>query len=65
MEYKVPSPNRRSRGAQLNSSTVEQMQRDAVTQQLKAPAMHIIGNVASSAAELQWFGRSVIACGAA
>ena len=37
------------------------MQRDAVMQKLKAPAMLIIGSVAASAAELQWFGRAVIA----
>jgi len=42
-------------------STVETMHRDAVMQKLKPPAMLIIGNVASSAAELQWFGRSAIA----
>jgi hypothetical protein len=28
-------------------------------QQIKAPTLMIIGNVASSAAELQWFGRAV------
>ena len=39
------------------SSTVEAMQRDAVMQQLQAPAMLIIGNVAANAAGLQWFGR--------
>jgi uroporphyrin-III C-methyltransferase / precorrin-2 dehydrogenase / sirohydrochlorin ferrochelatase len=39
-------------------STVENMQRDAVMQKLKAPAMLIIGHVAGSAAELQWFGRA-------
>ena len=38
-------------------STVEGMQRDAVMQKIKAPAMLIIGNVAKTAAELQWFGR--------
>jgi uroporphyrin-III C-methyltransferase/precorrin-2 dehydrogenase/sirohydrochlorin ferrochelatase len=42
-------------------STVETMHRDAVMQKLKPPAMLIIGHVASSAAELQWFGRSAIA----
>ncbi len=41
-------------------STVENMQRDAVMQKLKAPAMLIIGNVAASAAELQWFGRAEV-----
>jgi uroporphyrin-III C-methyltransferase/precorrin-2 dehydrogenase/sirohydrochlorin ferrochelatase len=45
------------------TSTVETMQRDAVMGTLKPPAMLIIGNVASSAAELQWFGRAVIAGG--
>ena len=44
-------------------STVEGMQRDAVMQKLKAPAMLIIGNVATTAAELQWFGRAVAAGG--
>ena len=39
-------------------SSVEHMHRDAVTHKLKAPAMLIIGNVAGSAAELQWFGRA-------
>jgi len=39
-------------------STVETMQRDAVMQKVKAPSMLLIGNVASSAAELQWFGRA-------
>jgi uroporphyrin-III C-methyltransferase / precorrin-2 dehydrogenase / sirohydrochlorin ferrochelatase len=38
-------------------SSVEAMHRDAVMQKLKAPAMLIIGGVAASAAELQWFGR--------
>jgi uroporphyrin-III C-methyltransferase/precorrin-2 dehydrogenase/sirohydrochlorin ferrochelatase len=38
-------------------STVEKMHRDAVMHKVKAPAMVIIGNVAASAAELQWFGR--------
>jgi uroporphyrin-III C-methyltransferase/precorrin-2 dehydrogenase/sirohydrochlorin ferrochelatase len=42
-------------------SSVENMQRDAVMEKLKPPAMLIIGSVASSAAELQWFGRSAIA----
>jgi uroporphyrin-III C-methyltransferase/precorrin-2 dehydrogenase/sirohydrochlorin ferrochelatase len=47
-------------------STVEGMQRDAVMQKIKAPAMLIIGNVASTAAELQWFGRAaVVGAGAA
>ena len=38
-------------------TSVEGMHRDAVMQKIKAPAMLIIGNVAASAAELQWFGR--------
>ena len=42
-------------------STVEALHRDAVMQNLKAPSMLIIGGVASSAAELQWFGRSALA----
>src|SRR5688572_7941396 len=46
-------------------SSVEAMHRDAVMQKLKAPAMLIIGGVASSAAELQWFGRSAIGGGTA
>ena len=44
-------------------SIVEGMQRDAVMQKIKAPAMLIIGNVAATAAELQWFGRAVTAGG--
>ena len=40
-------------------TTVDGMHRDAVMQQIKAPTLMIIGNVASSAAELQWFGRAV------
>jgi siroheme synthase len=36
------------------------MQRDAVMQKIKAPAMLIIGNVAKTAAELQWFGREAL-----
>ena len=40
-------------------STVEGMQRDAVMQKIKAPTMLIIGNVAKTAAELQWFGSAV------
>ena len=39
-------------------STVEGMHRDAVMQKIKAPTMLIIGNVAQTAAELQWFGRA-------
>ena len=38
-------------------TSVEGMHRDAVMQKIKAPAMLIIGNVAASAAGLQWFGR--------
>jgi uroporphyrin-III C-methyltransferase/precorrin-2 dehydrogenase/sirohydrochlorin ferrochelatase len=44
-------------------STVEGMQRDAVMQKIKAPAMLIIGNVAKTAAELQWFGRTAMMSG--
>ncbi len=42
------------------ASSVEAMHRDAVMQKLKAPAMLIIGGVAASAAELQWFGRATL-----
>jgi len=42
------------------TSTVESMHRDAVMQKLTAPAMLIIGSVASTAAQLQWFGRAAI-----
>jgi len=42
-------------------SSVEAMHRDAVMQKLKAPAMLIIGGVAATAAELQWFGRQALA----
>jgi uroporphyrin-III C-methyltransferase/precorrin-2 dehydrogenase/sirohydrochlorin ferrochelatase len=42
-------------------STVEALHRDAVMQKLKPPSMLIIGSVASSAAQLQWFGRSATA----
>jgi siroheme synthase len=41
-------------------STVEAMQRDAAANQVKAPTLMIIGHVARSAAELQWFGQSAI-----
>jgi uroporphyrin-III C-methyltransferase/precorrin-2 dehydrogenase/sirohydrochlorin ferrochelatase len=41
-------------------STVDGMQRDAAANQIKAPTMMIIGNVAQSAAELQWFGRPAL-----
>jgi uroporphyrin-III C-methyltransferase/precorrin-2 dehydrogenase/sirohydrochlorin ferrochelatase len=44
-------------------TTVEGMHRDAVMQQIKAPSMLIVGNVASTAAELQWFGRQAAATG--
>jgi siroheme synthase len=44
-------------------STVGTMQRDAVASQIKAPTLMIIGNVARSAAELQWFGREVMVSG--
>jgi uroporphyrin-III C-methyltransferase/precorrin-2 dehydrogenase/sirohydrochlorin ferrochelatase len=47
-------------------SSVDAMQRDAATHQVKAPTLMIIGHVAKTAAELQWFGRaSVVADGAA
>ena len=42
------------------TSTVETMHRDAVLQKLKAPAMLIIGSVASAASQLQWSGRAAI-----
>jgi uroporphyrin-III C-methyltransferase/precorrin-2 dehydrogenase/sirohydrochlorin ferrochelatase len=41
-------------------SSVDAMQRDAATHQIKAPTLMIIGHVARSAAELQWFGRQVV-----
>jgi siroheme synthase len=40
------------------SSSVDAMQRDAAASQVKAPTLMIIGHVAKSAAELQWFGRA-------
>jgi uroporphyrin-III C-methyltransferase / precorrin-2 dehydrogenase / sirohydrochlorin ferrochelatase len=46
-------------------STVDAMQRDAAANQVKAPTLMIIGNVARSAAELQWFGRTALASGGA
>jgi len=46
-------------------STVEGMHRDAVMQKIKAPAMLIIGNVAKTAVELQWFGRQAVSGGVA
>jgi uroporphyrin-III C-methyltransferase/precorrin-2 dehydrogenase/sirohydrochlorin ferrochelatase len=41
-------------------STVEHMHRDAVQNNVKAPTLLIIGNVAANAAELQWFGRTIV-----
>jgi uroporphyrin-III C-methyltransferase/precorrin-2 dehydrogenase/sirohydrochlorin ferrochelatase len=46
-------------------SSVEAMHRDAVMRKVKAPAMLIIGGVAASAAELQWFGRRTLSSGGA
>jgi uroporphyrin-III C-methyltransferase/precorrin-2 dehydrogenase/sirohydrochlorin ferrochelatase len=46
-------------------SSVEGMHRDAVMQKIKAPSLLIIGYVAGSAAELQWFGQQTVAGGAA
>ncbi|HUQ08817.1 MAG TPA: siroheme synthase CysG [Steroidobacteraceae bacterium] len=42
-------------------SSVDAMQRDAVANQVKAPTLMIIGNVAGTAVELQWFGRHTVA----
>jgi len=42
-------------------SSVEAMHRDAVMNKVKAPTLMIIGGVAASAAELQWFGRQALA----
>jgi uroporphyrin-III C-methyltransferase / precorrin-2 dehydrogenase / sirohydrochlorin ferrochelatase len=42
-------------------STVESMHRDAVMHTIKAPSLLIVGGVAASAAELQWFGRQALA----
>jgi uroporphyrin-III C-methyltransferase/precorrin-2 dehydrogenase/sirohydrochlorin ferrochelatase len=42
-------------------SSVEAMHRDAVMNQIKAPTLMIIGAVAASAVELQWFGRQALA----
>jgi uroporphyrin-III C-methyltransferase/precorrin-2 dehydrogenase/sirohydrochlorin ferrochelatase len=48
-----------SRGEQrVIVSTIDAMHRDAQATGLKAPSMLIIGNVASTAAGLQWFGRA-------
>jgi uroporphyrin-III C-methyltransferase/precorrin-2 dehydrogenase/sirohydrochlorin ferrochelatase len=41
-------------------STVEAMHRDAVLNTVKAPTLLIVGGVAASAAELQWFGRQAL-----
>ena len=41
-------------------SSVEAMQRDAAIHQVKAPTLMIIGNVAKTAAELQWYGRATL-----
>jgi uroporphyrin-III C-methyltransferase / precorrin-2 dehydrogenase / sirohydrochlorin ferrochelatase len=41
-------------------STVDGMQRDAAASQVKAPTLMIIGNVANSAAAMQWFGREAV-----
>jgi uroporphyrin-III C-methyltransferase/precorrin-2 dehydrogenase/sirohydrochlorin ferrochelatase len=41
-------------------STVDGMHRDAVMNQIKAPTLMIIGGVAASAVELQWFGRQAL-----
>jgi len=42
-------------------STVEAMHRDGVMNKIKAPTLLIIGGVAASAVELQWFGRQALA----
>lgn len=47
------------------TTTVDAMHRDAVSGQIKAPSMLIVGGVAESAAELQWFGRRTVAGSAA
>jgi uroporphyrin-III C-methyltransferase/precorrin-2 dehydrogenase/sirohydrochlorin ferrochelatase len=44
-------------------TTVDAMQRDAAAHQIKAPTLMIIGNVAGTAAELQWFGRETVVAG--
>jgi uroporphyrin-III C-methyltransferase/precorrin-2 dehydrogenase/sirohydrochlorin ferrochelatase len=55
-----------SRAAQrVVLSTVENMHRDGVMNQVKAPSMLIVGNVAASAAELQWFGQAAMAASGA
>jgi uroporphyrin-III C-methyltransferase/precorrin-2 dehydrogenase/sirohydrochlorin ferrochelatase len=41
-------------------SSVNAMQRDAAIHQVKAPTLMIIGNVAKTAAELQWYGRATL-----
>ena len=42
-------------------STVDAMHRDAVMNTVKAPTLMIVGGVAASAVELQWFGRQAVA----
>jgi uroporphyrin-III C-methyltransferase/precorrin-2 dehydrogenase/sirohydrochlorin ferrochelatase len=44
-------------------SSVEAMHRDAVMNQIKAPTLMIVGGVAASAVELQWFGRQAMVGG--
>jgi uroporphyrin-III C-methyltransferase/precorrin-2 dehydrogenase/sirohydrochlorin ferrochelatase len=46
-------------------SSVEGMHRDAVMQKIKAPTLLIIGNVAQTADELQWFGQRTVSAGGA
>jgi uroporphyrin-III C-methyltransferase/precorrin-2 dehydrogenase/sirohydrochlorin ferrochelatase len=46
-------------------TTVDAMQRDAVMNHVKAPTLMIIGNVAKTAAGLQWFGRPALLGGGA
>jgi uroporphyrin-III C-methyltransferase/precorrin-2 dehydrogenase/sirohydrochlorin ferrochelatase len=41
-------------------SVVEHLQRDAVQNLVKAPTLLIVGGVAASATELQWFGRAAV-----
>ncbi|HEX6636532.1 MAG TPA: siroheme synthase CysG [Steroidobacteraceae bacterium] len=42
-------------------STVDGMQRDAAANKVRAPTLMIVGHVARTAAELQWFGRAAVA----
>jgi uroporphyrin-III C-methyltransferase/precorrin-2 dehydrogenase/sirohydrochlorin ferrochelatase len=42
-------------------STVDGMQRDAAANKVRAPTLMIVGHVARTAAELQWFGRASVA----